>query len=193
MGTARTAATAALDRVRVARHTRTWVRSVAKATFADRRTGVAVVVVVPGRQVRLQFLLVAQVVAVVLIRSRVPQRPMRVVAVAVVGRVATPVAHRHPAVPVEAAVAEQVEHRRGAEVGVLRQMDRTGPTGSVVVAVEVRTATTPSVEAVRVQAAPVDRESSSFAMHFPQCRCRILTLRRTAARQAVTTSHRTPR
>lgn len=191
MGTARTVATAALDRVRVARHTRTWVRSVAKATFADRRTGVAVAAVVPGRQVRLQFRLVAQVVAVVLIRSLVHQRPMRVVAVAVVGRVATPVAHRHPAVPAEAAVVEQVEHRRGVEVGVLRQMDRTGPTGSVVVAVEVRTATIPSVEAVRVRAAPVARASSSFAMPYLPLRFLTLTLHRTPVHRQATISPRT--
>lgn len=193
MEMAHMAATAAPGRARAARHTRTSVGSVAKATFVDRRTGVAVAVVVLGRQVLLQFLLVAQAVAVVRTQFQERQPRMRVVVAVVVGRVATPVAHRRLAVLEEAAVVEQVERRRGMEVGAPRQMDRTGPTGSVVAAVEVRTATTPLVEAVRVRAAPAARESSSFAMHFLQCRFRILTLLLTTARQAVTTSRRIPR
>ena len=193
MEMAHTAATAAPGRARAARHTRTSVGSVAKATFVDRRTGVAVAVVVLGRQVLLQFLLVAQAVAVVRTQFQERQPRMRVVVAVVVGRVGAPVAHRRLADLEEAAVVEQVERRRGTEVGAPRQMDRTGPTGSVVVAVEVRTATTPLVEAVRVRAAPAARESSSFAMHFLQCRFRILTLLLTTARQAVTTSRRIPR
>lgn len=193
MEMAHMAATAAPGLARAARHTKTSVGSVAKATFVDRRTGVAVAVVVLGRQVLLQFLLVAQAVAVVRTQFQERQPRMRVVVAVVVGRVAAPVAHRRLAVLEEAAVVEQVERRRGTEVGAPRQMDRTGPTGSVVAAVEVRTATTPLVEAVRVRAAPAARESSSFAMHFLQCRFRILTLLLTTARQAVTTSRRIPR
>ena len=61
----------------------------------------------------------------------------------------------------------------------------------VVVAVVVDTHTDSVIRMPLVVA--VAQESSSFATHFLQCRCRILTLPRTTARQAVTTSHRTPR
>lgn len=61
----------------------------------------------------------------------------------------------------------------------------------VVVAVVVDTHTDSVIRMPLVVA--VDQESSSFAMHFLQCRYRILTPLRTTARQAVTTSHRTPR
>lgn len=184
----RMAATAALDRVRVVRHTRTLVLSVAKATSAVLLTGVAVAVVVPGRQVLQRFPPVAQVVAGVPIRSRAPQLPTREVAVVVADQVETPVVRRRLAALVEAAVAGQVGRRRGMAACARLRMVRTAPMGSEAVAVVAHIATRampPRTDKER--GALVARASSLCVMRFPSFPLPTLRLRRTTERRAPTT------